>query len=87
MPGVVAKVPAGTDDVRWIGDGGKGTLYVVGRADNTVYAITGPFAPGQAFGSLDTPANTELDLINLETGELTSFARGIGTPKGLLWMP
>ncbi|HEU0317910.1 MAG TPA: hypothetical protein VFR49_11310, partial [Solirubrobacteraceae bacterium] len=82
-----AGAPAGVDDVRWVGDAGHGTVYVVSAKSNAVFAITGPFAPGQALGSLDTPTNTELDLVNLSTGELSTFATGVSTPKGLLWVP
>ena len=82
-----AGAPAGADDVRWIGDRGNGTLYVVSAADNVVYAITGPFSPGQAFASADTPTNSELDRVDLATGELTPFVTGLPTPKGLLWAP
>ena len=82
-----AGAPAGIDDVRWIGDSGSGTLYAISAKDNTVYAITGPFAAGDAFGSADTPTNTELDRVDLATGQLTPFVTGLPTPKGLLWVP
>jgi hypothetical protein len=85
---------AGIDDVRWAAGNG-GTLYVVDNQSNAVYAITGPFQAGQAFAGLDTvgPAanpttnTTEVDTLDLSTGNLTPFATGFLAAKGLLWMP
>lgn len=81
---------AGVDDVRWAaGAGGK--LIVVDRGTRTVYAISGPFAAGEAFASLDTVGSTaqtsEVDTIDLQSGELTPFVTGLTTAKGLLWLP
>ena len=81
---------AGVDDIRW-SSGSDGTLIVVDSKAATVYAVTGPFTAGEAFGSLDTVGtaaqNNEVDTINLGTGELSPFLTGLETAKGLLWLP
>ncbi len=81
--------PAGVDDVRWTNRSG-GTLIVVDNGAETVYAVTGPFAAGQAFASLDTVGsaaqNTEVDTLDLGSGALTPFLTGLSTSKGLLWL-
>ena len=82
--------PAGVDDVQW-SDGDGGTLYVVDSGTGSIWAVTGPFVPGQSFASLDTVGaaahTTEVDRLNLSTGTLTSFITGLTTSKGLLWVP
>jgi hypothetical protein len=81
---------AGVDDVRWTSSG-SGTLLVVDNKAGAVYAVTGPFAAGQAFASLDTVGSAaqtnEIDRINLRSGELTPFLAGLSKAKGLLWLP
>lgn len=81
---------AGVDDVRWTAGCG-GTLLVVDNKAGAIYSVTGPFAAGQAFASLDsvgaTAQNNEVDTINLQTGELTPFLTGLSKSKGLLWLP
>jgi hypothetical protein len=81
---------AGVDDVRWASTS-SATLIVVDNKAGIVYAVTGPFAAGQAFASLDTVGSaaqtTEVDTINLASGELTPFLTGFATAKGLLWLP
>jgi hypothetical protein len=83
-------IGAGVDDIRWT-EGDRGSLIVVDGATDTVYRITGPFSEFQAFGALDTlgaSANTtEVDTLDPATGQLTPFATGFGTAKGLLWVP
>jgi hypothetical protein len=82
--------PAGIDDLRFAGRAG-GTLLVVDNAASTIYAVTGPFTAGEAFGGLDTigaaTKHGEVDTLDVLTGALTPFATGFGTPKGLLWIP
>lgn len=77
---------AGVDDVRWAARSG-GTLYLVDSGANTVYAVSGPFAAGEAFASLDTVGTTarttEVDTINLHTGALSPFITGLNKAKGL----
>jgi hypothetical protein len=79
---------AGVDDVRWA-DRTGGVLYIVDNGTSSVYAVTGPFTAGEAFGSLDTvgktATTTEVDTINLTTGALTPFVTGLSKAKGLLW--
>jgi hypothetical protein len=81
---------AGVDDVRWAGRS-RGVLYIVDSGTSTIYAVTGPFTAGEAFGSLDTvgaaktATTTEVDAINLSSGALTPFATGLSKAKGLLW--
>ena len=80
---------AGVDDVAWAG--GRGTLYVVDHTANVVYAVSGPFAPGQAYAGLDTLGATadtsQLERLDLATGVMTPFATGFGTVKGLVFAP
>jgi hypothetical protein len=77
-------------DIRW-SESSAGRLIVVDRGSGIVYAVSGPFSAGQGFASLDTVGaaaqTTEVDRINLSTGELTPFVTGLGTAKGLLWLP
>ncbi len=81
---------AGVDDVRW-SEGRHGRLIVVDNGTGTVYAVSGDFKAGTAFGSLDTVGKdaktTEVDTIDLKTGQLTPFLTGFSTAKGLLWLP
>jgi hypothetical protein len=81
---------AGVDDVRWT-DASGGTLIVVDNGAGTVYAVEGPFAPGEALASLDTVGaaaqNTEVDTVDLSSGQLTPFLTGLTKAKGLLWLP
>ncbi|HEY6397363.1 MAG TPA: hypothetical protein VIX82_07920 [Solirubrobacteraceae bacterium] len=80
---------AGVDDVRW-SEGKRGRLIVVDNKTGTVYSVAGDFKPGTPFGSLDsvgsTANTTEVDTINLKTGQLTPFVTGLSTAKGLLWL-
>jgi hypothetical protein len=81
---------AGVDDVRWA-DRSGGALYIVDAGAGRVYKVRGDFEAGQAFGSLDTVGTTadttEVDSLDLSTGALTPFVTGLGTAKGLLWVP
>jgi hypothetical protein len=81
---------AGVDDVRW-SEGRHGRLIVVDNKAGTMYAVSGDFKAGTAFGSLDTVGKnantTEVDTIDLTTGQLTPFLTGLSTAKGLLWLP
>lgn len=78
---------AGVDDVRWA-DRSGGTMYIVDNKTATIYALRGAQA-GEAFASLDTVGKasqtTELDRINLQTGELTPVVTGFTGIKGLVW--
>jgi hypothetical protein len=80
---------AGVDDVRW-SEGRHGRLIVVDNGTGAVYAVSGDFKAGTAFGSLDTVGRnantTEVDTIDLKTGQLTPFLTGLATAKGLLWL-
>jgi hypothetical protein len=60
---------------------GKGTLYVVDNAKSQIIAITGDFH-GQVFASARS-----LSTVDLKTGTVSPIASGIGTPKGLLFVP
>ncbi len=92
---------AGVDDVRWA-DGDGGTLYVVDDSggpggNGAIYAIAGPFFPGEAFASVSetgapnsssVAADGEtLDTLNLATGILTPFASGFSKASGIAWVP
>ncbi|HWE07811.1 MAG TPA: hypothetical protein VG325_00570 [Solirubrobacteraceae bacterium] len=82
--------PANVDDIRWA-DRTGGTLYVIDIKTNAVYALTGPFQAGQAFGAPDTVGSTsqttELDTINLSTGALSPLVTGFSGIKGIVWAP
>jgi hypothetical protein len=65
-----------------------GTLFVVDSATNDILAIRGSFHRGEAFSSVPSgsPTPTALDSLNLANGQVTEFATGIGSPKGLLFV-
>ena len=92
---------AGVDDVRWA-DGDGGTLYVVDASGGAggagaIYAITGPFFPGEAFASVSetgAPNSSSVvsdgktvDTLNLASGVLTPFASGFVKTAGEVWVP
>jgi len=92
---------AGIDDVRWA-DGDGGTLYVVddsggGGGAGAIYAITGPFFPGEALATVSEtgPPNSSsvvtdgqtVDTLNLASGVLTPFATGFVKASGEVWVP
>jgi hypothetical protein len=89
LPLTMGGQSAGIDDLRWA-ESKHGTLIVVDNS-GTVYAVTGNFAAGQAFGSLDTVGksadNTQVVRLNVKTGELTPFLTGLTKAKGLAWLP
>jgi hypothetical protein len=80
---------AGVDDIRWA-DRSGGTLYIVDSGTNTIYSLRGKLHAGEVFAGLDTVGTTadttELDRLNLATGELTSLVTGFKTVKGLVWV-
>jgi hypothetical protein len=80
---------AGVDDIRW-STTSSGTLLVVDSKAGTIYAVTGPFAPGTAFASSDTLGaeehTTEVEEIELFSGELTPFLTGLAKARGLVWL-
>jgi hypothetical protein len=86
-----AVAAAGVDDVRFT-TGSHGALFVVDEKAGfgAIYKITGPFGAGQAFASLDTVGKTamttEVDTLDLATGQLKPFAVGLSQAKGLLWV-
>jgi hypothetical protein len=79
---------AGVDDIRWADHSG-GTLYIVDSGTNTIYTLRGKLHAGEVFAGLDTVGTaadtTELDTLNLATGELTPLVTGFKTVKGLSW--
>jgi hypothetical protein len=80
---------AGVDDIRWA-DRSGGTLYIVDSGTNTIYSLRGKLHAGEVFAGLDsvgtTADTTELDRLNLATGELTPLVTGFKTVKGLSWV-
>ncbi len=78
---------AGVDDVRFAS---SHTLLVIDNAVNVVYRVTGHFPAGQAYASLDTVGTsadtTEVDTLNLSSGQLAPFITGLTTSKGLLFV-
>ena len=82
-------MPAGVDDVRWT-TGSTGSLLVVDSKAGVIYRVDGAFAPGTAFASLDTVGeeerNSEVEVVDLFTGEMTPFLTGLEKAKGLLWL-
>jgi len=81
---------AGVDDVRWAASS-NGTLYIVDGGANKVYRVTGPFAAGEAYASLNRIngelVTTEVDRVDLGTGALTPWVTGLSNARGLLWTP
>ncbi|HEV3370618.1 MAG TPA: hypothetical protein VG074_13715 [Acidimicrobiales bacterium] len=73
---------------------GPGTLYVVDQAKGTISSIdTSGITPGTLFVSQPAPAagdllNTpDLGLVDPTTGVVTHLGTGLGSPKGLLFVP
>jgi hypothetical protein len=78
----------GLDDTVFA-NGTNQRLLVADTADNTVYALSGLFQVGGAYGSI---ASTQsVDSINLTTGVSTSITGGLlpanASPHGLLFIP
>ncbi len=51
----VLSLTSSVDDTAWPSDA-NGTIYTTDNSDNSIYAITGPFRPGQVFVA-DTPCD------------------------------
>jgi len=64
-------------------------LLVADTANNTIYALQGPFQAGAAYGSIDSTHS--VDFIDLTTGLSTSITDGLfaanASPHGLLFLP
>ncbi|MGI8904413.1 MAG: hypothetical protein ACR2IP_12340 [Solirubrobacteraceae bacterium] len=83
------KTPFGLDDIRWATSDG-GMLYVVDNGGtkpgaSAVYKVTGPFKTGTVLASNDS-VSSEIVKVNLTTGGLTPFVRGLTTTKGLVYV-
>jgi hypothetical protein len=77
------------DDVRWTTTP-HGTLFVVDGSQDQIDAISGPFDSGIALTAIpdDSPALPgEIGTVDLTTGLVETFATGLGSPKGLLYLP
>ncbi|WP_369387254.1 hypothetical protein AB5J72_06235 [Streptomyces sp. CG1] len=64
-----------------------GTLYVVDSKANKILAITGHFAPGQAFTSVPGDSDSlkgVLGSLDLKSGRISTFLQ-LSSPKGLLF--
>jgi hypothetical protein len=68
------------DDVVF-GSGGNQVLFVADTGANTVYALTGPFQAGGAYGAI----GSAVDSIDLTTGISTPIFTGV-SPHGLLFL-
>jgi len=66
-----------------------GTLYVTDNANNTLVAIKGRFAPGQAMvaAPADSTVHGFVGRLDLATGHIAPFAVGFASPAGLLFVP
>lgn len=66
----------------------NGTLYIVDEGSPTatsgaaIYKVVGPFVPGIAFAS----SGGEVVTVNLVTGALTPFVRGLARATGLVYL-
>lgn len=89
VPGQPASPNPVLDDVRWASSD-DGVLYVVDQGANTIYEIKGPFQAGQAVGSAPAepgaPLQTDLVNVDPQSGDLSPFATGMVSPKGLLYV-
>jgi hypothetical protein len=77
------------DDVSWTSTP-HGTLLMVDAQLNQIDAITGPLGMGTAFTAIPsgtTPLSGDLATIDLSTGAVTPVITGLGSPKGLLYVP
>jgi hypothetical protein len=77
------------DDVRWTTTP-HGTLLMVDAQQNQIDAITGPLGLGAAFTAIPsgtTPLSGDLATVDLNSGAVTPVITGLGSPKGLLYVP
>ena len=77
------------DDVTWTTTP-HGTLLMVDAKLNQIDAITGPLGLGTAFTAVPsgtTPLSSDLGTIDLNSGAVTPVLTGLGSPKGLLYVP
>jgi hypothetical protein len=89
----VLKTPFGLDDILWTSSPG-GTLYVVDHgptstlpkvSPSSLYKVTGPFTPNEVLATNDGVGDQVVN-VNLNTGALTPFVKGLGTSKGLVYL-
>lgn len=78
----------GGDDVAWT-TSSTGTLYVVDAQAGDVYTISGHFKPDTVFIACPNDAGVAgfVGTVDLTTGVITPWAIGLGSPKGLLFVP
>lgn len=79
---------SGLDDTIFAGNGPQ-QLLVADTADNTVYALHGPFQAGQAYASIGSTHS--VDSVDLTTGQISSITDGLlpvtASPHGLAFLP
>lgn len=69
-----------TVDDTVFGAGGRQRLLFSDRGSNTIYALTGRFAAGQAYSAADS-ANL-IGAVNMSNGSLTPLVSGLASPHG-----
>ncbi|MCZ8516662.1 S-layer homology domain-containing protein [Paenibacillus filicis] len=77
------------DDMAWA-TSAQGTLYVNDSVYNTVYAVTGNFTAGTMFVAVpktDAGVPGYVGILDTATGNIQPFLSGMGSPKGLLFVP
>lgn len=86
--GTTGKNVSGVDDTVFASSATQG-LLVADTKDNTIYKVTGPFQPGEAFSSVGSTHS--LDTLDLTTGVATSISGGLfadgASPHGLGFLP
>jgi hypothetical protein len=67
----------------------RATLLVADQSQDQIDAITGPFGVGTVITAIPNDSQAlarDLGTIDLQTGDVTPFASGFGSPKGLLFL-
>jgi hypothetical protein len=86
----LTQLPIGTniDGLAWA-TSSTGSLVMTDNSTNTVYRITGTFAPGTVF--VDTASDSGMPgvvgTLNLTTGQITPIITGFTNPHGLSFVP
>jgi len=78
------------DDTVFSGSG-QSTLLFAAKGTNTVYRLTGDFAPGTAFSAAASSSGVSgtdfIGQLNLATGDLTPIVTGLSSPGGEAFLP
>jgi hypothetical protein len=86
---IVVKLNTQVDDTS-VATSTKGTLYVTDTTTDKVIAIKGSFQAGGVFTAVPSDSTAlagTLGKLDLKTGTVSPFAKGLSNPHGLLFVP